>query len=143
MAIHLYSALLTAFGLGFLYFISAIPAAVVTGAPLWAATCIAWLGYCTGAATILLLVPLRLWLIKKFNISPIVDEKKLFWRIWVRYGVIGLGLIAPITIGPQIATLILLALSITPLRILICVSLGAIPSSLGLALVVKTGMHFL
>lgn len=141
MAIHLYSALVTSFGLGFIYFISAIPAGVLAGASLWTATCMAWLGYTAGAAMVLLLAPLRLWLIKKFNIAPVVDERKLFWRIWNRYGVIGLGLIAPLTIGPQISVLILLALGVTPSRILFWVSAGAIPSALGLALVVKLGTH--
>ncbi len=138
---NVYSALSTAFGLGFVYFISAIPASVLAGAPLWAATCVAWLGYTMGAAAVLLLTPLRLWLTKKFKISPTVDETKLFWRIWNRYGVIGLGLIAPVTIGPQISALLLLALGVAPTRILFWISVGAIPSSLGLSLAVKLGTH--
>ena len=137
----LLSALSTAFGLGFIYFISAIPAGVLAGAPLWAAAFMAWLGYTMGAAAVLLLTPLRLWLTKKLKISPTIDETKLFWRVWNRYGVIGLGLIAPVTIGPQISALLVLALGVAPARVLFWISAGAIPSALGLALAVKLGTH--
>ena len=135
-------ALLTAFGLGFLYFISAIPAAVLAGAPLWGAALMAWLGYSAGSAIILLLgTPLRSWFIKKCKISLKPNEGKLFWRVWVRYGIIGLGLIAPVTIGPQLSALFLLALGEQPKKILEWISLGAIPWAIGLALVTKFGIH--
>lgn len=140
MTMHL--ALLTAFGLGFLYFISAIPAAVLAGAPLWAAALMAWLGYSAGGAIILLLgTPLHSWLVKKCKISLKPHEGKLFWRIWSRYGVIGLGLIAPITIGPQLSALFLLTLGEHPRKILGWISFGAIPWVVGLALVTKFGIH--
>jgi len=135
-------ALLTAFALGFIYFVSAIPTAVLAGAPLWIATIMASLGYCMGSLSVLILgAPLRSLVTTKLKISLEPNEKKLFWRIWSRYGVIGLGLIAPITIGPQVSTLFLLALGERPRRILAWVSLGSIPWALGFALVVKFGIH--
>lgn len=138
------SALLTAFGLGFVYFISAIPVSVLAGAPLCLASIVAWVGYCSGGAIILLLgTPLRTWLTKKYKISFVPNEEKLFWRVWNRYGLIGLGLIAPVTIGPQASALILLALGVPPAKIFFWLSLGAIPFALGMALIVKLGTHFL
>ena len=122
------SSLLTAFGLGFLYFISAIPAGVALGMPVWAVAAVAWLGYSLGGAVILLLgVPAQEWLRKKWKISLSPDPTKLFWRIFERYGVIGLGLIAPITIGPQLTALLLLTLGIKPGKIFFAIALGAIP----------------
>ncbi|HLB33870.1 MAG: hypothetical protein A3F67_00730 [Verrucomicrobia bacterium RIFCSPHIGHO2_12_FULL_41_10] len=186
-------ALFAAFGLGFLYFISAIPAAVIAGAPLWAATFFAWLGYSAGGGVVLLLgEPLRSWLLKKSKnlpsnstdpancfVAPVLEasssschsnfsapstpcpssasatlktgSKKdskpggdgLFWRIWKSYGVIGVGFIAPITIGPQLSALLLLALGEKPWRILGWLSVGALPWALGLAFVVKFGIHIM
>ena len=140
----LFSALLLAFGLGFIYFISAIPASVAAGAPLELAAIIAWFGYFMGALIVLLLgEPLRSFLVKKRNLSFIPDEKILFWRIWNQYGVIGLGLVAPITIGPQIAALILLGLGVKPLKILLSILLGAIPSVITFSIMVHFGMDIL
>jgi len=134
--------LLTALGLGFLYFISAIPASVLAGAPLWAATFLAWLGYCLGGAVVLMMgSPLREWLRKKWNFSFTPNPEKLFWRIWERYGMAGLGVIAPITIGPQLSALLLLALGMKPQKILWWVSIGAIPWALAFAVAVKYGFH--
>ena len=136
------SALLTALGLGFLYFISAIPVSVMAGAPLWAAAVAAWCGYSLGAGSILLLgAPLRTWLLKKFPISLQHNDQKFFWRVWKKYGLIGLGLVAPITIGPQVSTVLLLALGERPWRILTALSLGALPCTLGFSLIVKFGLH--
>lgn len=136
--------LVTAFSLGFLYFISAIPTAFLSGAPLWAAAVVAWCGYAMGGIVIVMLgVPLRIWLTKKFKIDPYPDQKKLFWRIWKCYGVFGLGLIAPITIGPQVGTLLLLALGENPKKIVYSISLGAIPWALIISVLTKWGHHAL
>ncbi len=136
--------LLTAFGLGFLYFISAVPAAIALGAPVWAAAVAAWLGYSLGGAVILLLgVPAQEWLRKKWKFSFTPDPQKLFWRIFDRYGVIGLGLIAPITIGPQLTALLLLALGIKPRKIFFAIALGVIPWTILFAGAIQSGSRFL
>lgn len=141
---NLFSEIFTAFGLGFLYFISAIPTAVALGSPIWQAAVAAWLGYSTGAILILILgVPAQEWLLhkKKFSLTP--DPQKFFWRVLDRYGVIGLGLIAPITIGPQLAALTLLALRIKPTKIALSLSLGALPWVLLFASLISCGSHLL
>lgn len=138
------SSLLTAFGLGFLYFISAIPAAVALGTPIWGAATAAWLGYSAGGEVILLLgVPAQEWLRKKWKFSITPDPTKLFWRIFDRYGVIGLGLIAPITIGPQLTALLLLTLGIKPRKIFFSIALGAIPWTLLFAGAIQGGTRLL
>ena len=135
-------ALFTAFSLGFLYFISAIPASTMAGAPLWAAAAMAWFGYSIGGALIICLgAPLRAWFFKKTKLSLVPNSKKIFWKIWKRYGVLGVGLIAPVTIGPQVAALLLLALGESPKRILASITLGALPWVLVFSLVIKLGRH--
>lgn len=137
------SSFFTAFGLGFLYFISAIPTTVALGATIWWAAVSAWLGYSTGAVIMLLLgVPAQEWLLRKKNFSLTPDPQKLFWRILDRYGVIGLGLIAPVTIGPQLATLVLLALRIRPIKIATAISFGALPWTLLFSSLLACGSHF-
>lgn len=117
-----------AFGLGFLYFIAAIPAGVASGAPAWMAGLAAELGYVAGAAVVLLAgVPLREWLVRKLKIPVKRDPSKLVWRMWERGGLLGLCLIAPVTIGPQATAVIALAVGEKPCRILAAVALGIFP----------------
>jgi Ca2+/H+ antiporter, TMEM165/GDT1 family len=123
-----FSGLITAFGLGFLYFIAAIPAGVAAGAPAWIAGLAAGLGYVAGAAVVLLAgAPLREWLVRKLKIPVERDPSKLVWRMWERGGLLGLCLVAPVTIGPQATAVIALAVGEKPRRILVAVALGVLP----------------
>ena len=118
----------TAFGLGFVYFIAAIPAGVAAGASAWLAGLAAWLGYVAGAALVLLAgAPLREWLVRKLKIPVERDPAKLVWRMWERGGLLGLCLVAPVTIGPQSTAVIALVVGEKPRRILAAVALGVLP----------------
>lgn len=120
--------ILTAFGLGFVYFISAVPASVAAGAPLWAAALSAWLGYSAGGLAIIVAgAPLRTWVLRKCAISTKPDPTKLFWRIWTRFGLFGLGFIAPVTLGPQVTAAIALVLGERPVKIQLAIFLGVAP----------------
>jgi hypothetical protein len=118
----------TAIGLGFLYFIAAVPAGVAAGAPAWIAGLAAWLGYVAGAGVVLLAgAPLREWLVRKLKIPVERDPSKFVWRMWERGGLLGLCLIAPVTIGPQATAVVALAVGEKPRRILVAVALGVLP----------------
>ena len=118
----------TALGLGFLYFIAAIPAGSAAGAPVWMAGLAAGLGYVAGAVVVLLAgAPLREWLVRKLEIPVERDPSKLVWRMWEHGGLLGLCLIAPVTIGPQATAIIALAVGEKPRRILVAVALGVLP----------------
>jgi len=120
--------LATAFGLGFLYFIAAIPAGTAAGAPVWLAGLAAWVGYIAGATIVLLAgAPVRTWLVRKLKIPVERDASKLVWRIWERGGLLGLCLVAPVTIGPQATAVIALAVGEKPQRIVASVALGVLP----------------
>ena len=134
--------LLTSFSLGFVYFISAIPAGVAAQAPLWAAALAAWLGYSLGGTVVLLAgTPLRAWLLAKLKVDPTPDPTKLFWRIWHRFGLWGLGLISPVTIGPQATAAIALALGEKQARIQAAISLGVLPWVIAFATLTALGAH--
>jgi len=136
--------LLTALGLGFLYFLAAIPAGVAAGAPVILAALAAWLGYSLGGTVVLIAgTPLRAWIMRKLKVDPRPDPPKLFWRIWERFGIWGLGLIAPVTIGPQGTALICLSLGESPRRIQLAISLGVLPWVIGFAVVAEFGLRAL
>lgn len=124
----IFAGIAAAFGLGFLYFLGAIPAGTAAGAPVWVAAIAAWLGYTAGAAVVLIAgAPLRLWLMRKLKIPVEQDPSKLIWRVWNKWGLPGLGLLAPVTIGPQVGGILALAVGSRPMPILTALSLGSVP----------------
>jgi uncharacterized membrane protein len=119
------AAILGTFGVAFFWFIGAIPAGIVAGLPPVIAALTAWASYTAGVALIVLVgAPLRARLMKRFNVSLDHDPSKLFWRVWDRYGLIGLSLAAPMTVGSQIGALMGLALGVPPRRLIIGMALG-------------------
>jgi hypothetical protein len=122
------SGLMTAFGLGVLYFIAAIPAGAAAGAPAWLAGLAAWAGYVVGGGVVLVAgAPLREWLVRKLRIPVERDPSKLVWRMWERGGLWGLCFIAPVTIGPQATAVIALAVGERAPRIAAFIALGVAP----------------
>lgn len=118
----------TSFGLGFVYFISAIPAGAAAGAQVWSAALAAWLGYSAGGLVVLIAgAPLRDWVVRKLKVPVQRDPSKLVWRVWDRWGLAGLGLLAPVTIGPQAGAVLALAIGEKTPRILAALSLGVVP----------------
>ncbi len=130
-----------AFGLGFLYFLGAIPSGAAAGAPVWAAAFAAWLGYSAGGAVVLAAgAPLRDWLVRRLKIPVARDPSKLVWRAWDKWGLAGLGLLAPVTIGPQVGGILALAMNGRPLRIFVALSAGVMPWCVLFALLVSFGV---
>lgn len=133
----------TAFGLGFVYFIAAIPASVVAGAPVPLACLAAWLGYTAGGLLVVLAgAPLRAWLVAKLRIPVDRDPTRLVWRIWDRAGLWGLGLIAPVTIGPQAGAVVALAVGERPARIVLALSVGVLPWCVAFGALAFWGVKF-
>lgn len=133
--------LAAALGLGFAYFIAAIPAAAAAGLPVWAAGLAAWFGYSAGASVVLLAgAPLRAWLVKKLRIPVERDPTKWVWKVWDRAGLPGLGILAPVTVGPQAGAILALAVGERPVRIFAALSLGVIPWCAGFCILVSLGV---
>jgi hypothetical protein len=133
--------LATVFGLGFLYFISAIPAGAALKLPIWLAALAAWLGYTSGGALIVFAgAPLREFLLKRVKIQPNPDKPSFVLRAWKHFGLPAIGLLAPVTIGPQASALLGIALGAKKLPLLAAISLGAIPWTIGFAVLVAYGV---
>jgi hypothetical protein len=138
------AAIVSTFGVAFFWFIGAIPAGAALQLPVAVAALTAWVSYMAGVAVIVLLgAPLRAMLIKRFNISLSHNPDKLFWRVWDRYGLAGLGLLAPITVGSQTAALIGMALGVKPLSLLVTMAIGALIWSVVIALLLLLGGNLL
>ncbi len=140
----MFHAMLVVFSLGIVYFLAAIPTGVAMHLhPATAAVC-AWAGY-TAIATAMLLVrePARQWLAAKFKISLVPNPEKRFWRVWLRWGLPGLGLLAPVTCGPYFAALIALALGEKPRRLMLWIAVGVIPWCILFAILAATGSGLL
>ena len=135
-----WSGLTTAFGLGFIYFIAAIPAGVAAGANPWLAGAAAALGYVAGGTVVLVAgAPLRAWLVRKLRIPVERDPSKLIWRMWERGGLMGLCLVAPVTIGPQATAVIALAVGERTPKIVVFIALGVAPWCFAFALLTAFG----
>jgi hypothetical protein len=133
----------TAFGLGFVYFISAIPVTAAIGLPVWIAAIAAWLGYSTGGVVVAYAgAPLRAWLMRKLKIRPPGEQEptSLIVRAWRRYGLVALGFLAPVTVGPQAGALLGLALGAARGRLVLAISLGALPWAAAFAVLTAFGV---
>ena len=86
---------------------------------------------------------MREWLTRKLKIDPKPDPTKLFWRMWHRFGLWGLGLIAPVTIGPQATAAIALTLGERPVLIQAAITLGILPWVGVFAVLTAAGSHAL
>ena len=135
-------AIISTFGLAFFYFIAAIPAGVALQLPIWIAALTAGLSYTAGVLVVVLIgAPLRERLTKRFHINTTHDPNKLIWRVWDCYGLIGLSLLAPVTLGAQIGALIGLSLGIKPRSLVIGMSLGIVPWCVGIGVAVALGLN--
>lgn len=134
------SALMSTLGLGALYFISAPAAGIALGLDWRLAALLAWSGYAAAGILVASLgVPARNYISSKFKNLPDLSRHKIFRRCWEKGGLVGLGLIAPVTIGPKGAALVGLAAGEKPIPLLASILAGAVPWAFGLAWATNCG----
>lgn len=140
----IWGAIVATFVAGVVYFIAAIPIGVGLKLHPAAAAASAWAGYTAIAAAMLIIgEPARRWVVKRLKISAEPDPKKLFWRVWGKFGMPGLGLLAPVTVGPYLAALLAIALGEKPARLMLWIAGGAIPWCILFAVLSAMGVSFL
>lgn len=133
--------IISIYGLAWLYFWPSIPAGLALGlSPLTVIVTTA-LSYASGVAVITLLGgPLRAWLMKRIGSRTTVNPGSRLYRIWERFGLVGLGLAAPMTVGAQIGAAIGMALNAPPRRLFLYMALGGLLWSIALTLLVSLGV---
>ena len=134
--------LATVFGLGMLELWAAVPTGLALKLHPATAGVTAAAGAITGALLVLFLGKhLRDWLMRRHDGKS--KKGKQHGRInliWQRYGVVGLGLLAPILTGAPLAVVLGLALGVRSSRLLFWISIGVVLWSAILTLIAVLGL---
>lgn len=129
--------LLALFAGAFFQFGWSLPIAVLAGVDPILAIITASLSYALGVAVTLVFGGrLRNWLLNRFGKRITENPNNAVHRIWKRFGVVGLSLIAPMTVGAQIGAVIAIALGAPPRRLFFWMTVGAILWGIIITLVV-------
>lgn len=127
-ALELVTKLLSVLALGAFELWAAIPAGLVLDLnPVLVATTAAAGAILGALAVILLGHRLRDWLIKRHGGEKKPGGRKgLIYRIWDRFGVAGLGLLAPVLTGAPLAAALGVSLGVPARRLLLWISIGTL-----------------
>jgi hypothetical protein len=129
------------FALAFFYFWPAIPAGLALGLSPLLVTLTTSLSYACGVAVVTLLGErVRAWVMRRLGRKAEINADSFLSRIWEKYGMVGLGLLAPMTVGAQIGAAIGLALNGKPRSLFIALSLGGLAWSIALTAAVTLGV---
>ena len=130
------------FGLAFFYFWPAMPAGLAMGLNPLVVVITATLSYVSGAALMLVFGErVRGWVTRRFRRNrPLAHPRHRLSRLWNRFGVIGLGLLAPMTIGAHTGALLGLTLKVKPRTVLLWMAVGALGWSILIMLAALLGL---
>lgn len=134
------------FGMAWFSFWTAIPTGLVLGLHPIAVILVTSISYVSGI--LICVVPaqsVRQWVTKRFSkkLEDNIKHEGLIIQLWKRYGVIGFGLIAPMTTGAQLGAIIGIALNIPRKRLVVWMVVGVVAWSIGLTLITLTGVDLL
>ena len=133
--------IISVFAVAFLSLWGAFPAGVALGVAPAVIAVTAGVSYAAGVALVLILgQPVRDWLMRRGGSKLSADPNSTVRKVWDRYGLIGLALLAPITTGSQIGAVVALALNAPPRRVFVAMALGACLWCLVLALALHFGL---
>ena len=135
--------ILSIFTLAFFSFWPAIPAGLALGLSPVVVVLTTTVSYVCGVALVLLPGErVRQWLLQRYQqrVAQASQDTGLFRRIWDRYGLIGLGLLGPMTVGAQIGAALGLTLNAAPRRLFVWMSIGALAWSILLTIAVLLGL---
>ncbi len=132
---------ISVFAVAFLSLWGAFPVGVGLSLPPLVIAVTAAVSYAVGVALVLILgQPVRDWLLKRFGNKVSGNPNSTVRKVWDRYGLIGLALLAPVTTGSQIGAAIALSLDAPPRRVFVAMTLGACLWCAVLALAIQFGL---
>jgi hypothetical protein len=122
--------LLVVFGLGTVEIWAAVPAGLALQVHPAVISITAALGAIVGILAVVLTGDrVRTWLLQRYGGAR--GQSRL-GRLWTRYGVVGLGLLAPLLVGAPLGTALGISLGAPTDRLLLWMSLGAVLCSVSL-----------
>lgn len=124
------------FGTGALEIWAAVPLGLALGVHPLAVGLATFVGAVTGAAVVVGLGDrARSWLLRRRPAAAADGARPgLMRRVWNRYGLAGLGLVAPLVTGTPLGAALGLALGARPTPLLVWISIGAAAWTAGLTL---------
>lgn len=129
------------FALAFVAFWPAIVTGVALGLHPGMVVALTVLSYSCGVLLIAVFGGrVRAWLMKRLGKGDAALSSGRMRAIWDRYGVIGLGLAAPMTVGAQLGAAVGMALNAQPRRLVVSMALGALLWSIALTAAVSLGL---
>jgi membrane protein YqaA with SNARE-associated domain len=136
--------LLTLFALGVAELWAAAPAGAVMGLDPLLVCLVAAAGAVSGGTVVILLAErIKIWLQRKHQREKLEERRGFLYRVWLRYGVIGWGLLAPLLVGSPLGAAFGLVLGAPPRRLLPWLAAGSVLWSAVFSLLVFLGVHFL
>lgn len=116
---------ITVTGLGIVELWAAIPAGTALKLHPFLSGLASGLGAVIGALLVILVGDrLRNWILKKKKKSE--ENKGQIYKIWDKYGVIGLGMLSPLLTGAPLGAAIGISLGASPKRLLFWMSIGIV-----------------
>lgn len=140
------AALTTVFGWAFFSFWSAIPAGLALNITPALVLVTVTVSYGSGVALVLLVgAPLRQRIRRRMQRDAGETARpnravSMIYSAWARYGLIGLALLAPMTVGAQVGAVIGLSFGARPVPLLLAMTLGAAAWALVLTLAIGAGI---
>jgi len=139
--VEIFLKITTVIGLGIIELWAAIPAGLAIGLnPLLTGIASA-MGSVVAAILVAFLGDrIRNWLIKRRSGKKTEKENSRIYRVWNKYGVIGLGLLSPLLTGAPLGAAIGISLGASPARLIIWMVIGIIIWTIILTIISTLGI---
>jgi hypothetical protein len=133
--------LLTVFVLAVIELWVAIPAGLALGIPPIVTGIVSIFGAVFGVLLVVMLGErLRTWLMQRYGGNSKDSQHSRIYRIWASYGVVGLGLLAPLFVGAPLGTVLGIIFDVPRRRLLFWIIVGIILWGAGLTLAGALGL---
>ena len=136
--------LLTIFALGVAELWAAAPAGAVMGLDPLLVCFVAAAGAVGGGTVVVLLgEKVKVWLERKHKREKLEERRGFLYRVWLRYGVVGWGLLAPLLVGSPLGAAFGLVLGAPVRRLLVWLSVGSVLWSIVFSALSALGLQLL
>jgi membrane protein YqaA with SNARE-associated domain len=136
--------LLTIFALGVAELWAAAPTGAVMRLDPVLVCIVAAFGAVSGGTVVVLLGErVKAWLERRRKREKLEERRGLLFRVWLRYGVVGWGLLAPLLVGSPLGAAFGLVLGAPPRRLLPWLAAGSILWSVAFSILTALGVQAL